>query len=467
MESAGFKTEFGPGVLNELNGLGALPVDGTLKDMTTFHWSSIDNQESRDLDQLEYVEKRPSGEIRLLLAVADVARYVTRDGAIDAHAGHNTTSVYTGVSTFHMLPEQLSTNRTSLLEDQPRAALVIELLLQADGSFTKPMVFRALVRNRARLNYEEAGNYFSTGAPSDKIRSLSWLPRQLEIQAEAASRLSALRKKAGALTFSSFEARPVTRGGVLVDLKMATRNSARDLIESFMIAANIGTAAFLKSHGWPIVERVVTAPRRWDRLVQIAEDYGHSLPGQPDQKALSGFLAVERAKGEAHFQTLSFSVVKLLGPGEYIVEYPDGPQRSHFGLAVDDYSHSTAPNRRFADLVLQRLLHALLGNEGVPYDKLALERIAQRCTEREDAARKVERLMRKVCAASLLRNQIGETFRGVVTGASFKGTYARLFDFPAEGRVVRGERGLDVGNTVKLKLIDLDIENGFIDFARV
>lgn len=467
MVDAGFKPEFGPGVQQELAELAQSPPHGEAKDLTALHWSSIDNEESRDLDQLEYAQQLPGDNIRLLLAIADVARYLRENGPIYLHAAQNTTSVYTGVETFHMLPEELSTNRTSLLEGQPRLAMVVEMIIDPAGQLENCQVYPAKVINRARLSYDEVGEFMQGGGPPDKVQSCPWLRSQLELQMKTSRRLISLRKQAGALTFSSYEPKTIKRNGKIVDLKVLPHNAARELIESFMVAVNIATATFLKSKGWPILERVVTAPRRWDRIQEIARGYGVNLPDEPDQKALSSFLAKQRAKGEGSFQTLSLAIVKLLGPGEYLVEYPDGPQRGHFGLAVDDYSHSTAPNRRFADLVLQRLLQACLAGRPLPYSPQALEQIAHRCTEREDAARKVERLMRKVCAATLISKRVGQVFTGMVTGASRKGTYARLFDFPAEGKVVRNERGLDVGDRVQLKLLSADPETGFIDFARL
>jgi VacB/RNase II family 3'-5' exoribonuclease len=438
-----------------------------LSDLRHLNWSSIDNTESRDLDQIEYAEPNGNAAVRLMVAIADVAEFVTIQSATDQRAQKNTTSVYTGPQTFPMLPRQLSEGETSLLENEDRVALVIDMQVATTGEIGMVKVFRALVRNKARLNYDEAGDFLEHNRASAKIIETSWLPEQLKLQAETAQRLMELRKRAGALTFSSFEPQVVKRNDEVVNLTLLARNRARDLIESFMIATNIATAAYLKTRGWPIVDRVVTVPKRWDRLREIARERGTELPAAPDQKALSSFLVRQRQADEQSYGDLSLAVVKLLGAGQYIIEYPDGPQQSHFGLALDDYSHSTAPNRRYADLLLQRLLRALLASLPVPYTKEELEMMAAHCTEREHAARKVERLMRKVCAALLLQPEIGQSFRGVITGASLKGTFVRLFDFPAEGKIVHGERGLDVGHKVEVRLRSTDPENGFIDFEVV
>jgi VacB/RNase II family 3'-5' exoribonuclease len=468
MHEAGFRPEFGGAVMQEVAELSNRQTENDATDLTHLNWSSIDNEESRDLDQLEYAEKKGNDNIRLMVAISSVIDHVRKDGPIYLHAAYNTTSVYTGVETFHMLPEALSTDRTSLLEGQTRLAMVVDLEVTPNGDLINPQVYRARVQNHARLTYEEAGEFMQGNShASEIISTCPWLREQLSLQMAASHRLISLRKKEGALTFSSFEPRLVKRNGKIVDLKLYPHTVARELIESFMVAVNISTATYLKSKNWPIIERVVTAPRRWGRIREVVREYGVELPLEPEQKALSSFLAKQRAKDEVKFQTLSLAIVKLLGPGEYVVEYTHGPQQGHFGLAVDDYSHSTAPNRRFADLVLQKLLRACSAGQPMPYSDDELQQIAARCTERETAARKVERLMRKVCAATLIRARVGQEFSGMITGASRKGTYARLFDFPAEGKVVRGERGVDVGDRVRLRLLNADPETGFIDLERL
>jgi exoribonuclease-2 len=435
------------------------------EDLTRLLWSSIDNEDSRDLDQLEYAERGPRDSIRLLVAIADVASFVRPGMAIEARAARNTVTLYTPGRNFHLLPPALSTGTTSLNENQTRLAVVADLLVETDGETRDARFYHALVRNKAKLSYDGVARGMEHRNGASGIDDQ--LFEQLRLQDEAAQRLGRLRHEMGALTFSSYEARAVERDGDVVDLTLVTRNRARDLIECFMIAANVATARFLKDRGWPIIERVVEAPRRWDRICQIAAAYGVQLPLQPAPKPLADFLAERREADAAGFRELSLSVVKLLGPGRYSVEYPDGPQTSHFGLALDDYSHSTAPNRRYADMVLQRLLLANSRGDAIPYSRAELEQIAAHCTEREDMARKVERLMRKIAGAYILRNRIGKTFTATVTGASRKGTYVRLKSPPVEGRIVEGEQGLDVGDRVEARLLSVDPECGFIDFARV
>jgi exoribonuclease-2 len=366
-----------------------------------------------------------------------------------------------------MLPTELSEGKTSLLPTGKRQAVVTSIEIGANGDLGEITLEEAWVENKLRLDYDQAADFLERGEASGQITAKREAESQLLIQREAARRLIALRKRAGALTFSSVEPRPVKRAGKVVDLKISRHNIARDLIESFMVAANIGAATFLKKRGLPIIERVVRAPQRWDRIRHIAAQYHASLPEEPDTEALSQFLLEQRTADPDRFGNLSLAIVKLLGPGEYVIEYPDGPQSSHFALAVNDYSHSTAPNRRFSDLALQRLLKAALRNEPLPYGRDELEKIAQRCTVMEDAAKKVERLMRKVVAAQILSDRIGDRFHGIITGSSIKGTYVRLLGWPAEGRIVKGETGIDVGDRVKVELLKADPETGFIDFLRL
>jgi len=446
----------------------ASPTSSSIRDLRSLLWSSIDNMESRDLDQVEYAEALPGGDIRLMIGIADVDAFVPKGSAIDQHALHNTTSVYTGVRTFPMLPEQLSNDTTSLLENVDRAAVVIELVINPDGDVSTRDVYRAMVRNHAKLVYEQVGAWLENKAPApQRVSEVEGLADQLRIQDEATNRLRALRQRAGALTLQTIEAKPVAQeDGRIVDLVATEHNRARDIIESFMVAANTQMAEFLEDAGWPSIRRVVRTPERWPRIREIAEGFGENLPAEPDSRALAAFLTRRRAADPLHFPDLSLSIVKLLGAGEYTVEGAGAEGEGHFGLAVNDYSHSTAPNRRYADLIMQRLLKALVARRPTPYTEAELRDIAERCTEREDAARKVERLMRKAAAAVLLGERIGETFDAIVTGASDKGTYVRLIKPPAEGRVMRGELGMDVGDKVRVKLISTEPERGFIDFAR-
>lgn len=465
LEEAGFRPDFPPEAAAEVRRAQKLVATAD-RDLTHLLWTSIDNEESRDLDQVEYAEPGTNGAIRLLLGIADVATYVLPGSAVDERAAHNTVSVYTAGNTFHLLPEELSTGRTSLNEGETRLAVVVEMLVANDGHVRDPKVYRAKIKNHAKLTYEKVGGWLEGRGAVAELSEFPGLKNQLELQAEASDRLMELRKEMGALTFSSYEARPIVRNGEVVDLQVTGRNRARDLIESFMVAANVATATFLKSKGFPIIERAVSAPRNWRRVCQIAAQYGAQMPDEPAPKPLAEFLAERRKVDPAAFADLSLAIVKLLGPGEYVVEHPTGPQTSHFGLALDDYSHSTAPNRRYADLVIQRLLFAAIQGAERPYNDAELEKIAQRCTEREDAARKVERLMRKIAAARLVRKFMGQTFGAIVTGASGKGVFVRLFSPPVEGKVVRGEAGMDVGEKVRVRLVEVDEERGFIDFER-
>jgi VacB/RNase II family 3'-5' exoribonuclease len=469
MLDAGFHPDFPPEVLREATSPKSPPSNGSLKveDMRDLLWSSIDNDTSRDLDQVEYAEKLPDGTTRLLVGIADVDASVPIGSATDAHAASETTSVYTGVATFPMLPGELSNDRTSLLGEQERQAVVIELRIQDSGEVTCHDAFRARLRNRAKLAYSSTGAWLEGGGPIPApVASVPGMEAQLRLQMETAVKLGALRKRQGALTFESQEATPVMDDGQVKDLTVTRHNIASDIIESFMVAANVAMAQHLKESHSLSIRRVVRTPKRWDRIQVIAAQFGTKLPDQPDPHALSAFLDQRKAADPLHFPDLSLCVVKLLGAGEYIVEHAGDEQEGHFGLAVQDYTHSTAPNRRYADVITQRLLKAVADSKPAPYNESQLAQIAARCTDREDAARKVERLMRKVVAADMLSHQIGQTFDGVITGASAKGTYARLLKFPAEGMIVRGARGVDVGDKVRLALTGVNVDKGFIDFER-
>jgi VacB/RNase II family 3'-5' exoribonuclease len=469
MIDAGFVPDFPPEAMRQLQAIEAKPPPATspeIRDLRSLLWSSIDNTESRDLDQVEYAERLANGDIRVLVGIADVDAFVPHDSPIDRHAGENTTSVYLGVAIYPMLPEQLSTDTTSLLDNEDRLALVIEMVVDSQGNLTSSGVSQALLRNDAKLSYEGIGAWLENGGtPPAEVARIAGLEAQLRLQDEAAERLHAHRESQGALDFETIEAQPVMQDGHVVGLKVTPKNRARYLIENFMIAANTAMATYLETSGVPSIQRVVRSPERWDRIVALAAQMGEHLPSQPDSRALSGFLARRKAADPAHFPDLSLSIVKLLGPGEYTVVRSPLEHAGHFGLAVHNYTHSTAPNRRYADLVTQRLLKAIIRQAAPPYSEEALTQIAQRCTEREDAARKVERLMRKVAAAVLLSNRIGEVFDAIVTGASEKGTYARVISPPVEGRIVQGEHGLDVGDRVRVRLIRTEPWQGFIDFA--
>jgi exoribonuclease-2 len=470
MRQHGFEPEFPPAVLHEVSALHD-PSDDSLPtgvhDLRDLLWSSIDNRETRDLDQVEVAELLPNDAIRLQIGVADVCTLVGRGSAADDHAAANATSVYAGVARFPMLPERLSADLTSLNEGEDRFAIVTQLDVVPDGRVDEISVRRALVRNRARLTYDEVSRWLDGGPAPRALDVRPELGDQIRLQEEAARRLRRARAVAGALDVESVEARPVVARGKVVDLAVLRSNRARDLIEDVMVAANGAAAAFLLDRGWPSLRRVVREPKRWDRIVALAADVGEALPQRPDSTALTGFVARRRMADPEHFADLALAVVKLLGPGAYVIERRLGDRRHEgvFGVAVSDYVHATAPNRRFADLVTQRMLRAATGGAAPPYTDEELARIARHCTERSDAARKVERTMRKVAGATMLAERIGESFAAVITAASPKGTYARLLKPPIEGRIVRGEQGLDVGDTVRVTLVATDPERGYIDFA--
>ena len=469
MSQAGFATHPSLDVRDEMQAVDeravlSLKASG-VKDLRELLWSSIDNPESRDLDQVEFARREADGAIRLLVGIADVDAFVPKDSATDRFAHQNTTSVYTGVETFPMLPVRLSEDATSLLEGEERLSVVADLLIGPDGVVKSSTVYRALVCNQAKLNYEEVGAWLEGhGVGLPEFERLPGLEEQLRLQDETAQHLLDLRQKAGALDFETIEASPVVVDGKVMDLRVNAKNRARSLIESFMIAANNTVAELMQSRGMTSIQRVVRTPERWNRIVEIAAGLGETLPPAPDSRALSQFLVHRRAADPLHFPDLSLSVVKLLGAGEYTVVHKGVAEEGHFGLAVLGYTHSTAPNRRYADLVTQRLLKSMAASAPSPYSEVELTEIASHCNERATAARKVERRMRKAAAAVLLHRRIGDVFDALVTGASDKGTYVRLLSPPAEGRVIRNEAGLDVGEKVRVRLLGANPENGFIDF---
>jgi VacB/RNase II family 3'-5' exoribonuclease len=471
MIEAGFRPDFPPDVVNEIGAFKNGQRGGSeanVRDLRNLAWSSIDNDTSRDLDQVEYAEKLPDDTVRLLVGIADVDTLVAKGSATDRQAAVESTSVYTGVKTFPMLPIELSTDLTSLSEGQHRSAIVIELRIIASGDVTCHDVYPAWTLNCAKLAYSSTGAWLEgTGPMPPAVAKTPGMEAQLQLQRETSERLRKIRKQRGMLAFASVEPTPVVEQGEVKDLTVRKHNVAEDIIESFMVAANVAMARFLKEKGSLSIRRVVKTPKRWDRIQAIAAQSGVKLPDTPDQRALSDFLEQRKAADPIHFPDLSLSIVKLLGPGEYVAEPPDAAHEGHFGLAVDDYTHSTAPNRRYADLVTQRLLKAVVANLPAPYSEAELSQIAVHCTERADAARKVERLMRKVIAANLLGKRIGEIFEAIVTGALPKGTFVRLLKFPAEGRVIRNAQGIDVGDKVRVRLISVEVDKGFIDFEKV
>ena len=470
---AGFEPKLNAEVRQQVEQIVASPPsvapNDSIRDLRKLLWSSIDNRESRDLDQLEFAETLAGDDTRLLVAIADVDAFVPQGSPIDRHAGENTVSVYTGVKTFPMLPEELSTDLTSLIPDHDRLAVVTEMLVSADGKVKSVEIYRAVVRSQAKLAYEPVGEWLDgKGEMPPKIAAVAGLDAQIRLQFEIANRLADVRIEQGALQLGTIQANPVVNDqGKVTELAVVEPNGARELIASFMIAANVSMATFLENADRSSLRRIVRTPKYWSRIVEIAEELGEKLPVDPDSLALAEFLQRQKTADPTRFADLSLAVVKSLGPGEYAVETPGSEGEGHFGLAVQDYTHSTAPNRRYPDLIMQRLVKAALENKPSPYDDRELHNIAEHCNQRGDAARKVERKMRKVAAAVLLQDKIGQQFNAIVTGATEKGTFARLISPPVDGRVMRGERGLRVGDKTRVKLVSTDPERGFIDFARV
>jgi exoribonuclease-2 len=438
------------------------------RDLRDLLWASIDNDDSRDLDQITVAEAMPGDKVKILVAVADVDALVKSGSAIDEHAHHNTTSVYTAATIFPMLPEKLSTNLTSLSLNEDRLSIVVEMTIGADGSLQDSDIYKARVRNHAKLAYNSVAAWLEgNGTVPEAIAAVNGLDENLRMQDRATQSMRNLRHVHGALSLETIEARPVFDGDEIRDLEVETKNRAKDIIEDFMIAANGVTARYLSSAKLPSIRRVVRTPKRWDRIVELARQHGFKLPYNPDSKALEEFLTKEKAADPLRFPDLSLSIIKLMGPGEYVAEPPGETAPGHFGLAVRDYSHSTAPNRRYTDLITQRLLKAALEGRPSPYSNDELKALAEHCTEEEDAANKVERQVAKSAAALLLESRIGEQFDALVTGASSKGTWARLLRIPVEGRLVRGFGGVDVGDRIRVQLLDVDVERGYIDLGKV
>ncbi len=469
MIAEGFEPDFPPEVGRQVAALAARAaptVDAGLRDLRQLPWSSIDNDSSRDLDQIE-AAARVDGGIRVLVGIADVDADVQAGSPIDSHAAKATTSVYTGVRTFPMLPEQLSTDLTSLNEGADRRAVVVEFVVSAGGAISAPAIYRALVRNKAQLTYNAVGPWLEgTAAAPKKLAASAELAAQLKMQDEAAQALREQRHRLGALSFERPETQPILAGDKVTGIAVERQNRAGALIEDFMIGANETMARTLTEAGVSSIRRVVKSPERWPRIVELAAQHGGHLPAQPDAVALSAFLAQRKAADPDHFADVSLTVIKLMGPGEYVLVRPGEDAPGHFALAAHDYTHSTAPNRRFADLVTQRLIGAVLAKQPAPYSDDALDGIARNCTLKEDAARKVERVMHKRIAAVALADRVGESFPAVVTGVTPKGVFVRVIDPPVEGRLMRGEQGLDVGDRVRVTLLATDPQRGFIDFGR-
>lgn len=470
MFSHGFAPEFSPQALAELKAIAGAPAPSPseARDLRDLPWCSIDNDDSLDLDQLTVAEARPDGATLLRVAIADVAATVARDTAIDAHARQNTTSVYTAARMFPMLPEQLSTDLTSLNPGEDRRAIVVEMLFSAEGALLASDIHPALVRNHAQLAYDSVAAWLDGEAPAPAaMDAVPGLDANVRMQARVCRMLSELRHDRGALSLETIRTRPVFANEVITAMKADAPNSAKRLIEDVMIAANGVTARYLAAKGFPSVRRVVKTPRQWKRIVELAAEKGTELPGNPDSKALEIFLLKAKKADPVGFPDLSLSIIKLMGSGEYVIELPGENLSGHFGLAVKDYSHSTAPNRRFPDVITQRLLKAAIAGQKSPYSDEELHEIAAHCTEQEDAARKVERHLEKSAAAILLAPGIGRQFDAIVTGVTDRGTWVRIFQPPVEGKLNGGPSGLRVGDRLRVKLVSTDVDRGHIDFGAV
>jgi VacB/RNase II family 3'-5' exoribonuclease len=469
MRQRGFNPDFPPAVQQQLTYLRTHPPpiasDTDIRDLRNLLWSSIDNDTSRDLDQIEVTELLANGDVKIRVGIADVDAFVPKQTAIDQHAARETTTVYAGVRNFPMLPEELSTGKSSLLENQDCLSVVIQFVIDASGQLTSSDVYRAVVRNHAQLQYNSVGAWLEgTAAAPPKLAASADLQTQLRLQSQVAQKLKNRRFENGALTLETDELYPLLLNGQVVDMEPQQKNHATELIEDFMIAANGVVARMLEKAS--SLRRIVQQPKRWDRIVELAATHGEKLPPDPESKALNDFLLKRKAADPDHFADLSLAVIKLIGPGEYVLQRPGDRSPGHFGLAVQDYTHSTAPNRRFPDIVTQRLIKALLAGQATPYSDHELTAIAANCTQKEDAARKVEREMSKRIAAVALKNRIGAISDAIVTGVTPHGTFIRALQLHVEGLLAQGAQGVDVGDKLRVKLIRTDVQHGFIDFAR-
>jgi exoribonuclease-2 len=470
MRQHGFNPDFPPAVQQQLAQLRSHPPavapGASVPDLRKLLWSSIDNDTSRDLDQIEVADRLPNGNMKIFVGIADLDAFIPKQSAIDQHAASETTTVYAGIRNFPMLPEELSCGKTSLLENQDRLSVVIEFVVDDNGHVTSSDVYPAIVRNRAQLQYNSVGAWLEgIGAAPAKVAASADLQAQLRLQNEVAQKLRTRRYENGALSLQTDESLPLVLNDQVVDVEQQQKNRATELIEDFMIAANGVVARMLEKVS--SLRRIVKQPRRWDRIVQLAETYGEKLPSDPNSKALNDFLIKCKAADPDHFADLSLSVIKLIGPGEYVLERPGDPAFGHFGLAVQDYTHSTAPNRRFPDIVTQRLIKAVLAGTPNPYSDDELSAIAANCTAKENAARKVERGMSKRLAAIAIQSRIGALSDAIVTGVTPDGTFVRALELHVEGLLAQGQQGLDVGDKLRVKLIRTDVQHGFIDFERV
>ena len=470
VRARGFNPQFPPLIQQQVAKIESHPPaissNGDVRDLRSLLWSSIDNDDSKDLDQIEFAERLTNDGIKVLVAIADVDAFASKDSPIDAHAARETTTVYTGVRVFPMLPEQLSTGLTSLLEGADKLSVVTEFLISADGEIQSSDIYRAVVRNKAQLTYSAVGKWLEgSGAANSKISGSAELQAQLKLQSEVAEKLKQQRFEHGALTIESTELQPIMSGEQIVGVADREKNRAGELIEELMIAANESVARMLEAKKVASIRRVVKTPERWNRIVELAAQHGGNLPPDPDPKALNDFLVRRRTEDPDHFADVSLAVVKLMGPGEYVLERPRDSAIGHFGLAVQDYTHSTAPNRRFADVVTQRLIKSILIGKPSPYSDDLLNAIAKNCTERQDAARKVQRDMQKRIAAVALKHSIGQNFDAIVTGNNEHGIFVRIMKPHVEGMLVGGHESVDVGDRLRVKLVSTDVRRGYIDFV--
>jgi len=465
MLDRGLLADFSPQAQAQADSLSRSPVAAGVRDLRAAAWVSIDNDDSRDLDQLSVAESLGDSATRLLVAIADVDAAVSRGTPIDDHARQNTTSVYTAGGIFPMLPERLSTDLTSLVQGAERLAVIFEMVVAADGSITGSDIYRATVLNKAKLAYDSVAAWLENGAQAPQALAFAALQDQVRLQDRVAQSLGRVRHAHGALTLATIQTSAVFAGDALQDLVPERQNRAHELIENLMVAANGVTARWLQDKGLPSIRRVLRTPRHWDRIVSLAAEHGGELPAIADPVALNAFLASSRQQNPTQFPDLSLSIIKLLGRGEYLLQLPGQDITGHFGLAVNDYMHSTAPNRRFPDVIAQRLIKSVLAGEAMPYPVGDLQALASHCTLQEDNAAKVERRVNKSAAALLLGSRIGQRFDAIVTGAADKGTWARTLAPPVEGRIIRGFKGLEVGQAIRVRLLSADVTRGFIDFA--
>ncbi|MCX6112653.1 MAG: RNB domain-containing ribonuclease [Proteobacteria bacterium] len=471
MREHGLLPDFSPEVLKELSSIdGSLDItDKPERDLRQLLWCSIDNDDSLDLDQLTVAEKTPDGIIKIYVAVADVESLVKKGSAIDDHARQNTTSIYTDGEIFPMLPQQLSNDLTSLNYEKDRSVMIAEMTIDADGRVKSSDIYRALVCNHAKLAYNSVADWLEAKGPMpDAVAKVKGLDANIKLQDQVAQLLRKNRHEVGALDFETIHARSIFDEDMIKYLEEDRKNRAKELIEDFMIAANGATVQYLKAKGLLSFRRIVRSPQRWERIVEVVSSkYNYKLPSKPDAKSLALFLYKQKKSDPIGFPDLSLTIIKLIGKGEYVVEFPGEKAIGHFGLAVRDYTHSTAPNRRYPDLITQRILKAALKGTTAPYKPEELTALANLCTEKEDDATKVERRVAKSAAALLLSSRIGQTFDAICTGAADKGTWVRIFNPPVEGKLIRGFKGIDVGNKLRVKLIRTDAKNGYIDFEHI